>query len=77
MEADKYTAGEVAVLVEGLRSDFRAVSEVVIPLREDMIEVKERLTSLENEVRSIKDVLRITLPDHAKRLTRIETHLHL
>ena len=72
---DKYTAREVAALIEDLRSEFRTVSEVVIPLREDMMEVKERLSSLETEVRSLKDVIRIAIPDHAKRLTRIESHL--
>lgn len=72
---DNFTAREVAVLIEELRGEFRAVSGVVFPLREDMIEVKERLSSLEVKVQSLNDVVRLAIPDHAKRISRIETKL--
>ena len=68
MKDDKFTAREVVVLVEDLRSEFRAVSEVVVPLREDMAEVKERLTGLEGEVRLLKDAMRVGLPSINARL---------
>ena len=70
---DKFTAREVAVLIEDLRGEFRAVSEVVFPLREDMIEVKERLSALETKVQSLDDVVRLAIPDHAKRISRLES----
>ena len=68
---DKFTAREVGVLIEQLRSEFRTVSEVVLPLREDMIEVKEGLSRVEIDLRSIKDAL----PNTFKRISRIETKL--
>lgn len=71
-----YSNTQVASLLEQIRSDFKSVTEVVIPLREDMDEVKKRLTSLENEMRSVKDVIRITLPNHENRISRLEKKVH-
>jgi len=70
---DKFTAREVATLVEKLGGEFRTVSEVVLPLREDMAEVKERLTRVEERLTGVEDAVRLALPDHAKRLSRIES----
>lgn len=70
---DKFTAREVAALVEELKSDFRAVSEVVVPLREDMVEVKERLTKVEEQLTGMEDAVRIILPDHERRISRLES----
>ena len=75
MEEDKFTAREVATLIEDLRSEFKVVLDVVVPLREDMLEVKERLSALETRMLSLEDVVRLAIPDHAKRLSRIESHL--
>lgn len=69
---DNFTPREVAVLIEDLSSKFRTVSEVVVPLRQDMAEVKERLTAVETEVRSLTDVIRIAVPNHEKRIVRLE-----
>ena len=68
---DKFTAREVAVLIEDLRSEFRTVSEVVLPLREDMAEVKERLTKVEDAV----SVLQLVVKDACGRLTGVEGRL--
>ena len=43
-------SNEVAALVEELKSKFRTVTEVVVPFRKDMAEVKERLSALETKV---------------------------
>lgn len=72
MEEDRFSAREVATLVEDLRSEFKAVSQVVLPLREDMADVKERLGHVEDEVRQLKDTVRLGFPDIFKRLTRLE-----
>lgn len=74
---DNFTAREVATLVEDLRGEFRAVSEGVLPLREDMAEVKERLTSLETEVRLLKDAVRVAIPDHETCISRLESKVGL
>jgi hypothetical protein len=73
MTEDKFSSREVAVLIEDLRSDFRSVSEVVLPLREDMAEVKERLTGVEERLTSVEDALRIAVPDLGKRVSRLES----
>ncbi len=69
---DKFSAREVAVLVESLRSDFWGLGEVVVPLREDMAEVKERLSTLEDKVLSLDDAIRLAVPHLAKRVSRLE-----
>ena len=58
---DKFSAREVGVLIEDLRGGFRAVSEVVVPLREDMAEVKQRLTGVEERLTAVEDALRVGL----------------
>ena len=68
-----FTRNEVAALVENLRADFRVVAEVVLPLRDDMIEVKERLSAVEIEVRSLKDVVAVAIPDLTRRVGRLES----
>ena len=66
---DKFSAREVVALVEDLRSEFRVVSEVVLPLREDMAEVKERLTKVEDRLIFVEDGLK----GLSGRVTRLET----
>ncbi|OGW84897.1 MAG: hypothetical protein A3C35_06880 [Omnitrophica bacterium RIFCSPHIGHO2_02_FULL_46_11] len=72
---DNFTAREVAVLVEDLKSEFRTVVEVVAPLPERLSAVEERLGVVETRLTSVEDVLRIALPDLSKRVSRIESKL--
>ena len=81
---DKFSSREVVVMFEELRGEFRTVSEVVIPLREDMGEVKERLERVEERLTRVEDglsavggVIKSTLPNLAKRVDRIEAKLNL
>ena len=73
MAKDKsFSATEVGVLVERLESKIDVVAERVGGLCEDMTEVKERLTSLETRMITVEDAIRITLPDHSRRLAKLE-----
>ena len=44
---------------EAMDKKIDFITEIVLPLREDMAEVKERLTNVEGDVRIIKDVIRL------------------
>ena len=73
---DDFSAREVAVLVKELKSEFRTVAEGVVsllPLREEMVEVKERLSAVENRLIVCEDAVRIGMPDLYKRVTRLES----
>lgn len=70
---DTYTATEVGTLLESVDQKFKHVMEVVSPLPDRLLAVEGRLSMVETEVRSLKDVIRIAIPDHAKRLLRLET----
>ena len=70
---DNFTAREVAVLFEQLRSEIRTIGEVLVPLPGRISVLEERVTNLETEVRSVIDVIRIAIPGHEKRITRLET----
>ena len=73
MKEDHFTAREVGVLIEALRSEFQVVIEIVSPLPERISAVEERLSAIEIDVRTIKD----SLPNLFKRVLRIETKLDL
>ena len=75
MEKEHFTAREVGTLIENLEGKFNLVLEIVVPLRTDMVDVKQRLSSLETEVRSIKDTIRVAFPAMNERFSRIETKL--
>ena len=63
---------KIDILIEDMRGEFRAVTEVVLPLREDMAEVKTRLSSVEFEVRTLKDVFRVEFPAMRRRIEAVE-----
>lgn len=75
METPAFTAREVAVLVEELRAEFRTVSEVIIPLREDMAEVKSDISVLKTDVLYLKDAVRVGFPEINRRLSVLESKL--
>ena len=73
MAKDKsFSATEVGGLVERLETKIDIISERVGSLCEDMTEVKVRLSVLETDTTTIKDTLRITLPNHSQRLAKLE-----
>ena len=71
-EPKSFTPNEVAALVEELKSEFRAVVEVVAPLPNRLDKVEERLAVVETEVRSLKDVIGIALPSLTRRVDKLE-----
>ena len=80
MVQDNFTPSQVAALVESLRSEFRVLAEVIVPVRIDITEMKEkitvigdRFTHVETDVRSIKDAFRIAFPDLTQRVSKLET----
>ena len=58
---DKFTAREVAVLVEDLKSEFRAVVEVVAPLPERLFAVEERLAGVEKRLTGVEDGIHLSV----------------
>jgi len=64
---------EVGVLVESLRADFRAVTEVVAPIPERLTAVEERLSSVENRLMRVEDVVRVAVPSLSNRVSVLET----
>ncbi|OGX10955.1 MAG: hypothetical protein A2351_04240 [Omnitrophica bacterium RIFOXYB12_FULL_50_7] len=67
-----FSVTEVGTLVESLQTDIRSVSEGVISLHSDMDDVKTRLSSVEVELRSLKDVVRVAVPSINVRLSNLE-----
>ena len=62
-----FTPSQVGTLLEAMDKKIDLLYEVVAPLRTDMSEVKERLSAVEVEVRSLKDVVVLSvLPRIAK-----------
>lgn len=72
-EKEVFTPREVAALVEDLRGEFRAVAEVVLPLRKDMIDVKERLSAVEFGLRTLTDAFRVEFPALKSRVSALES----
>lgn len=74
---DRFTAREVAVLLEDIRGEFRAGFENLASLPEDMLDVKERLTRVEDRLTRVEDVLRVGFPDFSRRVARLESKVGL
>jgi len=67
-----FSVTEVGTLVESLQTDIRSVAEGVTSLHNNMDDVKTRLSAVEGEVRSMKDVLRVSIPSINVRLANLE-----
>ena len=69
---DRYfSSTEVGTLIESLRSEISVIAEEVKGASSWRIRTDQRLDSLETDMHSIKDVIRLTLP----RISLIETKL--
>ena len=72
INSNEYTPNQVAAIIERLEGKFQFVLDVAAPLRDDMTEVKESLNKLEVEVHSLKDVIRVAVPDLSRRIQKLE-----
>ena len=72
MTNKSFTSTEVGTMLESLRSEFHTVSEVIIPMREDIAEIKDRLTAVETRLIRVEDIVRIAVPSHERRITALE-----
>ena len=75
-----FSSTEVGVLIEDLKSSFNVVAEETRGLSDRMGSVENRLTRVEDglsvvkmEVLSLKDVVRIALPNLSQRITVLES----
>ena len=77
MKDDNFTPSQVGTLLEDMNTKIQLLYEVVVPLRQDMTEVKERLDKIDFglervEIRlgSVEDAIRLNL---VPRITRLES----
>jgi len=73
---DTFTAREVGALIERLENKFQSVSEglaILMPLRNDMAEVKDRLSAVENRLFAVETVIRLEIPSIKKRGSTLES----
>lgn len=76
MVKDTFTAREVGALIERLENKFQSVSEglaILMPLRNDMAEVKDRLSAVENRLFAVETVIRLEIPSIKKRGSTLES----
>ena len=66
-----FSNNEVMALVESFKNDIKVIAEDTTSLREDMAEVKDRLSSVETTLKTLDDAVRNTLPDHEKRIAKV------
>ena len=71
-EGKSFSNNEVMALVEEFKNSIQLIAEDTSSIREDMKEVKERLESVETKLKTVEDAVRITLPNHEKRISKIE-----
>lgn len=77
-ENGSFTATEVGTLIESFRKELSVVSEGVCSLLSWKETVDEKLGTLdriEQRIICIEDVIRIVIPSHESRITRLESKL--
>jgi hypothetical protein len=68
-----FSSAEVGTLVESLRADFRAVTEVVAPLPGRLTAVEEKLSAVEDRLIRVEDVVRVAILSLSTRVSTLET----
>ena len=67
MKEENFTPGQVGTLLEAMDKKIDLLAEAVAPIPERLERIEERLSSVEVEVRSLKDVVVLSvLPRIAK-----------
>ena len=74
---DKYSVTEVGTLIESFQKDLGSVAGEVRGFSDWRGEVNLRLESIEGRLTRIEDAVRVSVPDHSKRLSRLEAKVGL
>ena len=74
---DKYSVTEVGTLIEAFQKDLGSVAEEVRGLSSWREGIDLRLESMGGRLVRIEDAVRVSVPDHSKRLTRLEAKVGL
>ena len=74
---DKYSVTEVGTLIESFQKDLGAVAGEVRGFSDWREGVNLRLESIEGRLIRIEDAVRVSVPDHSKRLSRLEAKVGL
>ena len=72
-EDERFSKTEVGSLIEAFRSDVSVIAEKVDDLSSRMGRVEERLEGVETKLLGVEDAVRIALPDHERRISRLES----
>lgn len=72
-EDDVFTGTQVGAVLESLRHDMFLMAERLDTVCEDITVMKADIRELKTDMTTVKDVIRLTIPDIASRLTRLET----
>ncbi len=70
---DKFSATEVGTILESMNRKFDIILENVLPLRQNIAEVKAQLTNLETRFTLVEDTVRVAIPELFRRVQRLET----
>lgn len=70
----------MAIKIEEIQDDIKTILEIVVPMRQELTEVKEIVKDIpviKTDIETIKYTLKITnnqVRDHEKRITKLEAH---
>ena len=70
-----FSANDVAVMVEDLKSEFRAVTEMIQPMHSDIIQLKEDISQLKEDMTVVKlgvSALGSDVRSFTHRITKLE-----
>ena len=67
-----FTATQVGTILESLRNDISIIAEDVRTLRVDTDILKKDVAELKTDMITVKDVLRISLPNHGAHIIALE-----
>ena len=69
---NNFTPTEVATLIKNLKRKFDVVAENIIPIREDIADLKEDMGEVKIRLTSLEDVVLTAIPSLASRVSVLE-----
>jgi|GEM_PF-3201265 len=67
-----FTSTEVGTLIEEFRGDIKLFAEGFSIMSGDIHNLKEDVHELKSDMKLVKDAIKIAIPAHDKRITRLE-----